>query len=105
MTAASSYRVDQAGLTFAVRAVPKASSAGILGVMATPKGLALKVAVTVAADKGKANAAVLALITKTFHVAKSDVTLISGATDRRKVVQVAGDPAKLAAIADQWSLI
>ena len=47
-----------------VRVTPKASRDAIQGTMPTPDGLALKVAVTSPADKGKANAAVVALLAK-----------------------------------------
>lgn len=70
--------------------------------MPTPDGEALKIAVTAPPDKGKANAAVVALLAKTFGVAKSSVTVVAGETDRRKVLRIAGEPAALSAIAQQW---
>lgn len=73
--------------------------------METTEGLAAKVAVTAVPDKGKANTAVMALLAKAFGVPKRNVILVSGSTDRRKVVRVVGDPVKLSAIADHWSLI
>jgi uncharacterized protein (TIGR00251 family) len=72
------FRSDKDGLILTVRATPKASRAGIVGTMATPDGLALKVAVTAPADQGKANAAVIALLAEAFGVAKRDVHLLSG---------------------------
>ncbi len=81
---------------------PKASREAIQGVMPTPDGSALKVSVTVPPDKGKANAAVVALLAKAFGVAKSNVTLKQGDTDRRKVFHVSGDTKVLAPIAEQW---
>lgn len=85
-----------------VRVTPKASRDAILGTMATPDGLALKVAVTAPADKGKANAAVIALLARAFGIAKSNITLAMGETDRRKVLRVSGDPATLTATAQNW---
>ena len=70
--------------------------------MPTPDGLALKVAVTAPADQGKANAAVIAVLAEAFGVAKRDVELMSGQTDRRKVLRVTGNPATLAATAKTW---
>jgi len=99
----SYFRAEADGLVLTVRASPKASRDAIQGVMPTPDGTALKVAVTAPADKGKANAAVCALLAKTFGVAKSSVVLMAGETDRRKVVRVAGDPAQLSIIAEQWT--
>jgi uncharacterized protein (TIGR00251 family) len=85
-----------------VRVTPKASRNAIKGTMATPDGLALKIAVTAPADKGKANAAVTALLSEAFGVAKSQIELTAGETDRRKVFRIGGDPAALAATAQTW---
>ena len=93
------------GITLSVRAIPKAARNAVVGVMETTEGRAAKISVTAVPDKGKANMAVLALLAKTFGVSKRDVTLVSGSSDRRKVVRVVGDPAKLSAIVDHWSLI
>lgn len=98
----SFFRRDSQGLVLTVRAAPKASRDAIVGVMPKNNGLALKIAVSAPPDKGKANAALLAVVVAAFGVAKRDVRLISGDGDRRKVVQVAGDPAALAATAQQW---
>lgn len=96
------FEADKDGLVIAARVSPKASRTAILGVMPTPDGEALKIAVTVPPDRGKANAAVIALLAKIFGVAKSSIEVIAGETDRRKRLRIAGDPAALAAIARQW---
>ncbi|TAL04507.1 MAG: DUF167 domain-containing protein [Rhodospirillaceae bacterium] len=96
------FSADGDGLVLAVKAAPKASRNAIIGIMATPDGQALKVAVTAAPDKGKANAAVAALVAKALHVPKSAVSVISGATDRRKLLRISGDPARLSALAQKW---
>ena len=95
----SFFRADTEGLVITVRVSPKASRDAVTGVMATPEGQALKIAVTAPPDKGKANAAVCALLAKTFKVAKSSVAVVNGETDRRKVLRVMGDPLALSAIA------
>lgn len=97
------FRPDAHGLVVTLKVQPKASREGIQGVVETPDGWALKVAVTAPPDKGKANAAVIAVVAKAFGVAKSNVTLTLGETDRRKVLHIAGAPAALAAIAQRWS--
>lgn len=84
------------------RVTPKASRNAVQGVMPTPDGTALKLAVTAPADKGKANAAVVALLAEAFGVAKSHIVLTAGETDRRKVFRITGDPAALAACAQKW---
>ena len=96
------FRADKQGLLVTARVSPKASRTAIQGIMPTPEGEALKIAVTAPADKGKANAAVTALLAKTFGVAKSSVAVVAGETDRRKTLRILGDPAVLSAIAQQW---
>jgi len=55
----------------------------------------LRVRVKAVPDKGKANAAVIALLAKALDVPKTAVTLVSGDTARRKTVVIEGDPAEL----------
>jgi uncharacterized protein (TIGR00251 family) len=98
----SYYCTGPDGLVLTLRVTPKASRTAIAGPMETEDGAALKVAITTTPDKGKANAAVTALFVKAFGVVKRDVTLLSGAAYRRKIIRVDGDPAALAAIADHW---
>ena len=102
MTQTTFFRSDKDGLILDVRATPKASREGVVGVMPTPDGLALKVAITAPADKGQANAALIAVLAKAFSVAKCEVTLVSGETDRRKRVRVAGNASALTRVAQTW---
>ncbi len=48
----------------------------------------IKVAVTSPPVDGEANIAVIALLAKTFDVAKSDVRIVSGKTGRRKTIRL-----------------
>jgi hypothetical protein len=85
------------GLRLAVRLTPKASAVRIIGLAPEADGgMALKVAVTAPPEAGKANAALLALVAELLDLKQRDVTLALGATHRRKLVHVAGDPAALA---------
>ena len=47
-----------------------------------------KVWVTVAPEKGKANQAVIKLLSKYFKVAKSQIEIVGGKTAREKIVDV-----------------
>ncbi len=79
----------------AVHLTPKASRAGIEGSAETADGgRTLKVKVTAAPEKGKANAALLKLLAKEWRIAPSRLKLVSGDKDRRKRVLVQGDPAE-----------
>jgi len=84
------------GVTVAVRVSPRARSSRIDGVVADADGhRAVKVAVTAVAEGGKANAAVIALLAKTWRVPKSVITIQSGATAPRKILRIAGDAGAL----------
>jgi uncharacterized protein (TIGR00251 family) len=57
---------------------------------------ALTVAVTARAVDGKATEAALRAVADAFRVPRRDVTLVTGATSRDKVVEIDGDAAALA---------
>lgn len=79
-----------------VRLTPRASANRLVGLVAEADGgVALKVMVTAAAEDGKANAALIALLAARWHLAKSDIAILAGATDRRKTLHIAGPPAGL----------
>ncbi len=70
----------------AVKAVPGSSRDRIVGVL----GDRLKVAVSVAAEKGKANKAIAAVLAKALGVSARQVTLAAGMTNPRKQFAVSG---------------
>lgn len=76
------------GIEIRVKVVPGASRSRIAGVL----GDALKVQVAAPPEKGKANDAVMAILAKAIHCARSDVLLIAGATSPRKTFLVRGMP-------------
>ena len=87
----------------AVHLTPKASRAAIVGVFDVPgAGQALRVKVTAAPEKGKANAALLKLLAKAWRVAPSLLKLVSGGKDRRKRVLLEGDPAERMKELQSW---
>jgi len=74
------------GVDVAVKVVPGASRSRVVGML----GDALKVAVSAAPEKGKANAAVVELMAKELGVAAQDVSVVRGLTQPRKVIRVRG---------------
>lgn len=58
-------------------------------------GAAIVVAVTARAVDGKATEAALRAVADAFGVRRGDVTLVTGATSRDKVIEIDGDPATL----------
>jgi len=96
--AASPYRLTDAGLVLTLRVTPNAGRDRVEGVELRADGSAvLRVRVQAVPDKGKANAAVIALLGKALGVPKRSVSLVSGETARLKVVAVAGEPSALVA--------
>ena len=86
------------GIRLRLKVQPKARREGIMGLAPeTEGGAALKVAVNAPPEGGKANAAVAALLADQLGVAKAAVSVVAGATDRRKLVEIRGEPAVLQA--------
>ena len=84
------------GLTVRLRVTPNAGLDRIEGFETRDDGTnVLRIRVKAAPDKGKANAAVIALLAKALGVPKSAVTLVSGDTARLKTVQIDGNAAEL----------
>jgi uncharacterized protein YggU (UPF0235/DUF167 family) len=80
------------GLRVAVRVKPGATRTAVGG----RRGDALVICVTARPAGGAATQAVLRAAADAFRVPRSGVTLVTGATSRDKVIQVAGRPAALA---------
>lgn len=86
------------GVVVAVRLTPKAARGGIDGLRADADGRGyVAVRVTAPAHGGKANAAMIKLLAKTWRVPAGAITIAAGHKDRRKRLHVAGDAALLAA--------
>jgi len=93
------WRTEAGGVLLVLRVTPNASADRIDGFETRDDGTTvLRLRVTAPPDKGKANAAVLALLAKTLGLPKSSLTLVSGDTARQKTVRVAGDPQALSEI-------
>ena len=90
------YRLSPSGLSLFIRVTPNAGRDAIEGVETRDDNTAvLRIRVRAVPDKGKANAAVVALIAKALGVPKSSVSVTSGETARLKTLAVAGDSERL----------
>lgn len=100
MSAVQCFRLSPSGLSLFVRVTPNAGRDAIEGVALRDDGTAmLRVRVSAVPDKGKANAAVIALLAKALGVPKSSITVTSGETSRMKTLAVVGDgPTLIAAL-------
>ncbi len=69
-----------------VRVRPKAARSAILG----EHDGALKVAVTAVPEKGKANKAVVEVLSEALRIPKSNIDLVAGASSRDKTFAIRG---------------
>lgn len=98
MASSSPIEAVADGLRVALRVTPKASRNAVTGTADTAGGgKVLKLAVTAVPENGKANEAVIKLLSKAWKLPKTSLTVVAGATDRNKILHVAGDPAALLA--------
>jgi uncharacterized protein (TIGR00251 family) len=73
-----------------IRVTPNASVEKIEQIILSDGTEIYKVYVTTSAVEGKANKAVIALLAKTFKVAKSKIVIKQGLRSRNKVVEIEG---------------
>ena len=91
MAPQSPFRRVADGIEVALRVTPKASRNVIDGLKPAANGPPrLAVKVTAVADRGKANQAVISLLAKTWRLPPSRFSLVTGATDRNKLLHIAG---------------
>lgn len=74
------------GIILSIRTQPQSSKNRIIG----EYGGRLKLAVTAAAEKGKANRAVIELLADTLHICESSIHIISGESSRDKRLMIEG---------------
>ena len=72
-------------VTFVVKVRPNASRTKLTGVMDDG---ALKIDLAAAPENGKANAELAGFLAESFTVPRSSVAILSGHTDRRKLVRI-----------------
>ncbi len=98
------FSADRGGVRLVLRVTPGAARSGIFGPVDIGEGrTALAVKVAAAPVEGAANDALIALLAKELKVARSALSLVSGATSRLKVVRVADCPLpRIAAWAAHW---
>ncbi|MEQ8846240.1 DUF167 family protein [Botrimarina sp.] len=82
----AAIRASRDRVTLRVWAKPGASRDGLVGV----RNGHVEVAVTAPADRGKANAAIAALLARVLRVSRGDIALVAGPTSRRKLFAIDG---------------
>ena len=74
------------GIEFEVIAKPKSRKEGIAGV----HDGALRIAITAAPEKGRANDAIVKVLSELLNVPTKAITIVSGQTSRRKRIRIDG---------------
>lgn len=74
--------------TLRVKVTPKAKSERIKKEMDADGAALYKIYVTAAPEDGKANKAVIKLLSKSLGVAKSNLTITHGHTSREKIIKI-----------------
>jgi uncharacterized protein len=100
---ASPFRIAGNGVRVAVKLAPKSARDRVQGLARDADGsVLLKTTVAAAAVDGKANAALIALLAKTWSLPKTSITLVQGAANRRKTLHLAAEPKALLARLERW---
>ncbi|AIK96855.1 DUF167 domain-containing protein [Candidatus Odyssella acanthamoebae] len=85
------YTVRDNEIFLSIRLTPKAAKNSILGVYEDARGAQmLKISVTAPAEDNKANTALVVFLAKKLKIAKSQLSIIQGATHRNKCIQIKG---------------
>jgi uncharacterized protein (TIGR00251 family) len=88
--------MDGNDLVLAIRLTPRAGGDRVGGTWTDDKGQHwLSASVTAPPDKGRANAALIAMLAKQFSVPRSSISLEAGDTSRLKRIRIAGADAAL----------
>lgn len=84
------------GVRVAIRLTPKGRRDAIEGLAATADGGSeIRATVTAVPEDGKANRALIKLLSKAWGVPKSAIAIVAGAADRHKILSLAGDPERI----------
>lgn len=97
------FTVLPIGIKTTVKVTPKASRDRVHGVVEEADGTpAIKVSVTAPPEDGKANAALIKLLAKTWGLPKSSLFIAAGGALRRKALVITGDRDEVARKLDSW---
>nr|WP_072343424.1 DUF167 family protein [Devosia enhydra] len=91
------FRLLPDGLRLVLRVTPNAGADRIEAIETRDDGTCvLRVRVRAVPDRGRANAAVLALLAERLGLTRTSLAIVSGETARIKQVAITGDPTMLA---------
>jgi uncharacterized protein (TIGR00251 family) len=92
------YNLHLDHLRLSIRLTPNGGRDSIEGMEVDAEGHAyLKARVSAVPEDGKANKALISLLSKKLRVPKSSISLVTGETARKKILRIEGDPEDLKA--------
>lgn len=80
------FSTKDGGVSFAVKAVPRASRSGVVG----EQDGALKVRLAAPPVDGEANAELIRVLADFFNVSRSQVSVVAGHSSKNKIVRISG---------------
>lgn len=90
------WKAAQQHVELRVRLTPSGGRDAIDGLEQDAEGQGyLKARVTAVPEDGKANKALIALLSKTLKIAKSSISFVSGETSRKKILRLEGEPEEI----------
>ncbi|MAZ04674.1 MAG: YggU family protein [Sneathiella sp.] len=96
-------RRGDGGVLLDIRLTPNAAHNRVEGVIIDGEGRPrLKIKVTAIPENGKANSALVKLMSKSTKRGKGDFEIISGKLDRNKTLLIKGDPVPVEAEIRKW---
>lgn len=90
------------GILVSLSVMPKARASMIDGIVDAPDGPALRMRITESPEKGKANAAVIKLLSRAWNIPRKNISLARGAKSRRKLLLVEGESPALLSDLQRW---
>lgn len=91
----SFWRAGPDGVTIMVKVQPRSRRPGVQGTRDSAAGTRLQIAVSEAAEDGKANRAACDLLANVLDQPRSSVRIVAGAANREKLLSVTGDVVSL----------
>jgi len=95
--------VESGSVRLNLKLTPKAKRTTVIGLAHDADGSAfLKASVTALPENGKANVALIKLLSKEWKIAKSQITIIRGRANPRKTIEITGEIDKVRPLINQW---
>jgi uncharacterized protein YggU (UPF0235/DUF167 family) len=97
------FYIENDNFRVIVRLTPKASQSSIVSLVHKTDGsVVIKTSVTATPGAGKTNTALLKLLATEWKLPKSSLSIIKGATTRRKIIEIAKDRQVVELVLTAW---